>query len=204
MGLHASFELRTRSNIPKYGPIQPDLARTLKHLAHTRGNALNNMNYNSVGHYRLYDPPMAGAFQSFFMNYSIEIRDVLSPKHYAFRYFKDELGLSYESFLNKTIKFKYLRPVSEYKQKIKYRLGLEKRPDHQLRPAFLKSADFTDNFLSMCDPKQSYILGHLNDGNVKDYVEKLYQSIYDKHYPDFMKINQILNLEYFFRKISQG
>jgi len=31
MGLHASFELRTRSNIPKYGPIQPDLARSLKH-----------------------------------------------------------------------------------------------------------------------------------------------------------------------------
>ena len=31
MGLHASFELRTRSNIPKYGPIKPDLARTLKH-----------------------------------------------------------------------------------------------------------------------------------------------------------------------------
>ena len=31
MGLHASFELRTRSNIPKYGPIEQDLARTLKH-----------------------------------------------------------------------------------------------------------------------------------------------------------------------------
>lgn len=31
MGLHASFELRTRSNIPKYGPIGPELARTLKH-----------------------------------------------------------------------------------------------------------------------------------------------------------------------------
>ncbi len=31
MGLHASFELRTRSNIPKDGPIEPDLARTLKH-----------------------------------------------------------------------------------------------------------------------------------------------------------------------------
>lgn len=31
MGLHASFELRTRSNIPKEGPIAPDLARTLKH-----------------------------------------------------------------------------------------------------------------------------------------------------------------------------
>jgi iduronate 2-sulfatase len=31
MGLHASFELRTRSNIPKYGPIERDLARTLKH-----------------------------------------------------------------------------------------------------------------------------------------------------------------------------
>ncbi|CAK9049152.1 Ulvan-active sulfatase (Iduronate 2-sulfatase) (Polysaccharide utilization locus H protein P11) (PUL H protein P11) (Sulfatase family S1 subfamily 7 protein P11) (P11_S1_7), partial [Durusdinium trenchii] len=31
MGLHASFELRTRSNIPKYGPIDTKLARTLKH-----------------------------------------------------------------------------------------------------------------------------------------------------------------------------
>ena len=31
MGLHASFELRTRSNIPKNGPIGPELARTLKH-----------------------------------------------------------------------------------------------------------------------------------------------------------------------------
>ena len=31
MGLHASFELRTRSNIPKYGPIETELARTLKH-----------------------------------------------------------------------------------------------------------------------------------------------------------------------------
>jgi len=31
MGLHASFELRTRSNIPKYGAIETDLARTLKH-----------------------------------------------------------------------------------------------------------------------------------------------------------------------------
>lgn len=31
MGLHASFELRTRSNIPKHGRIEPDLARTLKH-----------------------------------------------------------------------------------------------------------------------------------------------------------------------------
>ena len=31
MGLHASFELRTRSNIPKTGPISEDLARTLKH-----------------------------------------------------------------------------------------------------------------------------------------------------------------------------
>jgi iduronate 2-sulfatase len=31
MGLHASFELRTRSNIPKYDPIGPELARTLKH-----------------------------------------------------------------------------------------------------------------------------------------------------------------------------
>ena len=31
MGLHASFELRTRSNIPKTGPIDADLSRTLKH-----------------------------------------------------------------------------------------------------------------------------------------------------------------------------
>ena len=31
MGLHASFELRVRSNIPKYGPIGEDLSRTLKH-----------------------------------------------------------------------------------------------------------------------------------------------------------------------------
>ncbi len=31
MGLHASFELRTRSNIPKHGAIDGDLARTLKH-----------------------------------------------------------------------------------------------------------------------------------------------------------------------------
>lgn len=31
MGLHASFELRTRSNIPNDGPIKSDLARTLKH-----------------------------------------------------------------------------------------------------------------------------------------------------------------------------
>jgi iduronate 2-sulfatase len=31
MGLHASFELRTRAGIPKYGPIEPELARTLKH-----------------------------------------------------------------------------------------------------------------------------------------------------------------------------
>ncbi|MDB4474621.1 sulfatase [Opitutaceae bacterium] len=31
MGLHASFELRTRHAIPKYGDIEPDLARTLWH-----------------------------------------------------------------------------------------------------------------------------------------------------------------------------
>ncbi len=31
MGLHASFELRTRHGIPKTGPIDPELARTLKH-----------------------------------------------------------------------------------------------------------------------------------------------------------------------------
>jgi iduronate 2-sulfatase len=31
MGLHASFELRTRAGIPKSGPIEPELARTLKH-----------------------------------------------------------------------------------------------------------------------------------------------------------------------------
>ncbi len=31
MGLHASFELRTRAGIPKIGPIEPELANTLKH-----------------------------------------------------------------------------------------------------------------------------------------------------------------------------
>ncbi len=31
MGLHASFELRTRAGIPKTGPINDELARTLKH-----------------------------------------------------------------------------------------------------------------------------------------------------------------------------
>lgn len=31
MGLHASFELRTRHGIPKYGPIGPELSRTLLH-----------------------------------------------------------------------------------------------------------------------------------------------------------------------------
>lgn len=31
MGLHASFELRTRAGIPKTGPIDAELARTLKH-----------------------------------------------------------------------------------------------------------------------------------------------------------------------------
>ena len=31
MGLHASFELRVRQGIPKYGPIEGELARTLKH-----------------------------------------------------------------------------------------------------------------------------------------------------------------------------
>lgn len=31
MGLHASFELRTRAGIPKQGPIDGELARTLKH-----------------------------------------------------------------------------------------------------------------------------------------------------------------------------
>lgn len=31
MGLHASFELRVRHGVPKYGPIEGELARTLKH-----------------------------------------------------------------------------------------------------------------------------------------------------------------------------
>ncbi len=31
MGLHASFELRTRAGIPKNGPLGPELSRTLKH-----------------------------------------------------------------------------------------------------------------------------------------------------------------------------
>lgn len=31
MGLHASFELRTRVGVPKYGPIEDELARKLKH-----------------------------------------------------------------------------------------------------------------------------------------------------------------------------
>ncbi|MHC4299454.1 MAG: sulfatase [Planctomycetota bacterium] len=31
MGLHESFELRVRHGIPKFGPIGPELARTLKH-----------------------------------------------------------------------------------------------------------------------------------------------------------------------------
>ena len=31
MGLHASFELRTRAGIPKSGPLAPELSRTLKH-----------------------------------------------------------------------------------------------------------------------------------------------------------------------------
>lgn len=31
MGLHASFELRTRAGIPKFGPLNPELSRTLKH-----------------------------------------------------------------------------------------------------------------------------------------------------------------------------
>lgn len=31
MGLHASFELRTRADIPKYGPIDEDMSRVLKH-----------------------------------------------------------------------------------------------------------------------------------------------------------------------------
>jgi iduronate 2-sulfatase len=31
MGLHASFELRTRAGIPKIGPLGPELSRTLKH-----------------------------------------------------------------------------------------------------------------------------------------------------------------------------
>lgn len=31
MGLHASFELRTRAGIPKHGPLGPELSRTLKH-----------------------------------------------------------------------------------------------------------------------------------------------------------------------------
>jgi iduronate 2-sulfatase len=31
MGLHASFELRTRDGIPKYGPIDSELSRTLMH-----------------------------------------------------------------------------------------------------------------------------------------------------------------------------
>lgn len=31
MGLHASFELRTRAGIPKTGPLDPELSRTLKH-----------------------------------------------------------------------------------------------------------------------------------------------------------------------------
>ncbi|MFT5411618.1 MAG: iduronate 2-sulfatase [Verrucomicrobiales bacterium] len=31
MGLHASFELRTRAGIPKYGPLGEDLSRTLLH-----------------------------------------------------------------------------------------------------------------------------------------------------------------------------
>ncbi|KLU07167.1 Choline-sulfatase [Rhodopirellula islandica] len=31
MGLHASFELRTRAGIPKVGPLSPELSRTLKH-----------------------------------------------------------------------------------------------------------------------------------------------------------------------------
>lgn len=31
MGLHASFELRTREGIPKTGPIDPEMARTLMH-----------------------------------------------------------------------------------------------------------------------------------------------------------------------------
>ena len=31
MGLHASFELRTRAGIPKLGPLPDDMSRTLKH-----------------------------------------------------------------------------------------------------------------------------------------------------------------------------
>ncbi len=180
-------------------------AHACSNLSGVSSYVLNNKNYAKSGNYILQDPPMEGPLRSFFIDQKIGLRDVFFPKRYLFKYFKQSLGFSYFRFMSKTVSFYPRRTMGQYVRYVKKVFGLPvKYPLHnsQKNKIFLESDFFNKYLAPVLSPENSIVLSKISDPQVLAYLNDLYEKVQNGESVDFMKINQILNLEFFLRDQS--
>lgn len=179
------------------------LSRLIRYAIQIQRASKNDSCFERSGKYILQAPPIEGPVLSFFMNQPLTLKDVFKPKRYLFRYFREEVGYSYDVFLNKIRGQKYKRPAKQYVASLKRRLGLIKGPNN--RPSHKKllinSQVFREKFLSVLNPEDSILIPLIKDVNIRTYVRKLYANCKNRDLYNLKQVNQLLNLELFLRNV---
>lgn len=168
-------------------------ARLIRFATQVQRTSKNDGCYAAFGGYSLLSIPMEGPILSFCMTRPLGWRDVLAPKRFLFRYFKERLGVSYGRFLSMDRTRRRRGPGRD--------LGGGFAPGETPKPLpalLFESRDFSANFPRIVDPADSALIDSLEHGEHRDVMASVYREC--RAAPsNFQVCNQLLNLELFLR-----
>ncbi len=176
------------------------LSRLIRYAVQVQRASKNDLGYQKDNGFILEAVPLEGPIVSYFFNQSLTLKDVFKPKRYLFKYFKEEVGVSYNSFLNKIWIQTLKRPGKEYFEAILRRIGLREKKQRPVN-LLIESQIFKEQFLPTLDPENSTLISLIKNLSIRDYVYDLYTKCITGEEKDVKRINLLLNLELFLRNV---
>lgn len=174
-------------------PEITNLSRLIRFAMQVQRTSKNDSCYAAHGGFTLLSTPMEGPVLSYCMTRPIGWKDVIRPKHFLFRYFKERLGISYADFLAMDRKRRKSGNLDDH--------GGGPQPNEDYRHAHtlvFESDDFREHFPKVVDPDNSAVIDRLECGAHRDEIAALYRDCREK--PTTLPLcNQLLNLELFLR-----
>ncbi len=168
-------------------------SRKIRYSLQVQRTSHNDRLYAAFGGYEILSPPMEGSILSYCMTRPIRTKDILSPKHFLFRYFKEKVGMSYGTYIEQDRHRMAAEQDRDY--------GGGPKENEQLGNYFqlvYESSGFKKLFKENINTKDSALLSLLPEGNVRDSMAKFYAD-YSKQADVFWINNQLLNIEIFLR-----
>ncbi len=164
------------------------LAKILLYLKYDQNAQLNYWNTGEALEYNIMLPASEGPMLDFFLGYQLSFKDYFLPKRYCYKYFQENFGTGFKSFVHEAIS-KGSYKESPLKKKI-----------------FDENRNVLHLFNSLINANDSIILENIENGIIRKYIMGQYKKLetqegqkMSKH--DIMELERLVNLEICLRHI---